>query len=168
MGGAPLQRWLGVPLALLGAITLQASLFAWIPLFGAHAEVAFVVAVVVAMLEGPEWGAGAGFVAGFFVDLLGVLPLGISALSYSVVGYGVGVLATYMPDDAGLGVGVALAAGATLLAQSLVLGLAFLLGQGTRGVTALVVVLTAVYSGILATAVIPTMRFVLAPRGARR
>lgn len=161
-----LQRWLGVPLILIVAVALQAALFSFLPLFGAKPELALLVTVAVALALGSEWGAAAGFLGGFLIDLVGSLPLGISALSYSVVGYMVGWVAVYLPPSPF--VPVAVAAAATLAGQTAVLGLSVLLGQGTRGVGIPQLLLTTVYNTVLATGVLPLVRWMLSPREARR
>lgn len=162
-GSSAVQRWVGVPLLLLGALVLQTSLFAYVPLFGALPELTLLVAIAIALEEGPEWGAGAGFVAGLLIDLIGALPMGISALSYCLVGYFVGWFRDHMPDMPLAP--IAVVAVATAAGQGLVLLLAALFGQGTRGVGALTVALTSLYNAILAVVVLPLVHAVLRPRG---
>lgn len=77
---------------LLGALVLQASVVAEIDVFGAHGEVLLLVPIVAGLTTGPERGAIAGFTAGLAVDLLVQTPFGLTALTYCLVGYGVGAL----------------------------------------------------------------------------
>jgi rod shape-determining protein MreD len=74
------------------ALVLQASFVAEIELFGAHGEVLLLVPIVAGLTSGPERGAVAGFAAGICVDLLVQTPFGLTALTYCLVGYGVGAL----------------------------------------------------------------------------
>lgn len=159
---SPIQRWVGIPLALLAALVLQTSLLAYVSLFGAFCELTLLVAIAVALEEGPEWGAASGFIAGMLIDLIGGLPLGISAFGYCLVGYCVGWFRDYMPE--GPFVPIVTAALATAVGQGLVLGLASLLGQGTRGVGISLVTLTSAYNAFLAFLVLPAMHRMLRPR----
>jgi len=77
---------------LLGALVLQAAFVSEVQLFDAHGEVLLLVPIVAGLTAGPERGAVAGFVAGLAVDLLVLTPFGLTALTYCLVGYGVGAL----------------------------------------------------------------------------
>lgn len=77
---------------LLTALVLQAAVVSRIGLFGAHGDLLILVPVTAALTIGPERGAMAGFAAGIAVDLLVTSPFGLTALSYCLVGYGVGAL----------------------------------------------------------------------------
>ena len=77
-------------LVLLTAIVLQAAVVSRLDIFGAHADLLVLVPIAVALVDGPERGAMAGFVAGLAVDLLSTTPFGLTALAYSVVGFVVG------------------------------------------------------------------------------
>jgi rod shape-determining protein MreD len=75
---------------LLLALTVQAAVVAELPVAGVRANVVLLVPIVAALLEGPDRGAVAGFVAGVAVDLLVQTPFGLSALAYCLAGYAVG------------------------------------------------------------------------------
>ena len=77
-------------LVLLTAIVVQAAVVSRLGMFGAHADILVLVPIAVALVDGPERGAMAGFVAGLAVDLLSTTPFGLTALAYSVVGFVVG------------------------------------------------------------------------------
>jgi rod shape-determining protein MreD len=79
-------------LVLVLALTVQASFVAEMHVFGAHGEVLLLVPIVAGLTAGPERGAVAGFAAGIAVDLLVQTPFGLTALTYCLVGYGVGAL----------------------------------------------------------------------------
>ena len=74
-------------LVLLTAVVLQAAVVSRLDVFGAHADLLVLVPIAVALVDGPERGAMAGFVAGLAVDLLSTTPFGLTALAYSVVGF---------------------------------------------------------------------------------
>lgn len=158
-----LQRWVGIPVALLIAVGLQAALFAQLPLFGAKPELVLLVAVAVALRLGPEWGAGAGFAAGLLQDLIGGMPLGMTSLSFTIVGYTVGFVAPNLPPGPLRQIGVAFVA--TVAGEVIVLALAWLLGEGGRGVTIPTVLLSAFYTAALAAVVVPLMGRLLTPPG---
>lgn len=77
---------------LLAALVFQAAFVAEIELFGAHGEVLLLVPIVAGLTSGPERGAMAGFVAGLALDLLVLTPFGLTALTYCLVGYGIGAM----------------------------------------------------------------------------
>lgn len=77
-------------LVLLTALVVQWSVISRLDLFGAHGDLLILVPVAAALTVGPERGAVAGFAAGICVDLLVTTPFGLTALTYCLVGYGVG------------------------------------------------------------------------------
>lgn len=76
---------------LLTALVLQAAVVSRLVVFGAHADLLVLVPIAAALTIGPERGAVAGFAAGIAVDLLVTTPFGLTALSYCIVGYAIGV-----------------------------------------------------------------------------
>jgi rod shape-determining protein MreD len=91
MGAAVVMRARAGGVLLL-ALVLQAAFVAEIDVFGAHGEVVLLVPIVAGLTSGPERGAIAGFAAGIAIDLLVQTPFGLTALTYCLVGYGVGAL----------------------------------------------------------------------------
>lgn len=75
---------------LVTALVLQAAVVSRLGVFGAHGDLLVLVPVTAALTVGPERGAMAGFAAGIAVDLLVTTPFGLTALSYCLVGYGIG------------------------------------------------------------------------------
>jgi rod shape-determining protein MreD len=73
-------------------VILQVTVFPHLRLAGVVPDLGLVVAIAVGFREGPEAGAIAGFTAGLAYDLFLSTPLGLSALSYALVGYFVGVV----------------------------------------------------------------------------
>jgi rod shape-determining protein MreD len=82
---------LRLALLILAVVVLQTTVFsAGLRVFGVMPDLGLVLTVAVAFYIGPERGAVFGFVAGLAVDLFLSTPLGLSALSFALVAYGVG------------------------------------------------------------------------------
>jgi rod shape-determining protein MreD len=81
-----------VPLILFGALILQTSMLEGLRSAGIPTDALLLVAVTAGAVAGPERGAWVGFAAGLLADLFLQTPLGLSALAYCLVGFGVGVL----------------------------------------------------------------------------
>ena len=82
---------LRLALLILAVVVLQTTVFsAGLRVFGVMPDLGLVLAVAVAFYIGPERGAVFGFVAGLAVDLFLSTPVGLSALSFALVAYGVG------------------------------------------------------------------------------
>jgi rod shape-determining protein MreD len=73
------------------AVALQVSVAAQLPISGAMVDVILIATIAAGLAAGPEAGAGVGFACGLVIDLLGVGPVGMTALVYTLIGYGVGV-----------------------------------------------------------------------------
>lgn len=84
---------LRLALLILAVVVLQTTLFsAGLRVFGVMPDLGLVLTGAVAFYLGPERGAAFGFPTGLAVDLFLSTPLGVSALTFSLVGYGVGVV----------------------------------------------------------------------------
>jgi rod shape-determining protein MreD len=80
-------------LVILAAVVLQTTVFSDdLRVFGVMPDLGLVLTVAVAYQQGPERGAAFGFAAGFAIDLFLDTPVGLSALSFALVGYGVGTV----------------------------------------------------------------------------
>lgn len=74
-------------------VVIQTTVFsAALRVFGVTPDVGLLLTVAVAYYSSPERGAVFGFVAGLVTDLFLNTPFGVSALSFALVGYGVGVV----------------------------------------------------------------------------
>lgn len=88
-------RRLRLGLLIVVGVVLQTTLFSEsLRVFGVTADVGLVLTIAVAYYGGPEVGAMYGFFAGLAIDCFLTTPIGLSALSYAVVGYGVGAIQT--------------------------------------------------------------------------
>lgn len=72
------------------ALVLHQSLFVTVRFGDAHPQVMLLVAVAGGLLAGAERGALIGFTAGLVADLFVQTPLGLSALTFALVGFVVG------------------------------------------------------------------------------
>tara|TARA_Y100001936_G_scaffold119454_1_gene116885 strand:- start:1672 stop:2208 length:537 start_codon:yes stop_codon:yes gene_type:complete len=87
----------GVVLVIL--LILQLELFASIRFFGVMPEIMLGAAVASGWHGGPNDGAIMGFTSGFLVDLYLASPMGLSALSYALIGYLLGIISELIAED---------------------------------------------------------------------
>jgi rod shape-determining protein MreD len=85
-------RALVLPLLVVLAVVLQATVVARLPLPGAPPDLVLAVVVAVGLREGTRTGMLTGFVAGLLADLAGDAELGRLALVHVVAGYLAGLL----------------------------------------------------------------------------
>ncbi len=76
------------------ALLLQTTLLARLRFFGVMPDFMLLLAVAGGITAGPTRGATLGFASGMLIDLFLPTPLGLSALVFTLVGYGVGVANT--------------------------------------------------------------------------
>lgn len=79
-----------LPPVLLFAVVLHTAVFPQLRVFGVAADVLLLVAIAAGLSGGADRGAVVGFGAGLLADCFLQTPFGLSALAYSLVGYGVG------------------------------------------------------------------------------
>jgi rod shape-determining protein MreD len=83
---------LRVLLLVIVTLTLQVVVLSGLRESGIRTDALLLLPIVAAIVGGSERGAIVGFVAGFVADLFLQTPFGLSALTFSVVGFAVGVL----------------------------------------------------------------------------
>lgn len=137
-------------LVVLAALVLQVCLFARFSYDGARPDVMVLLAITAGFVAGPERGAVVGFAAGVAFDVVLATPLGLSALVYTLVGYGVGVITANVVRAAWwiTPVLVAIASAAAMVLYALV---GTVLGQPTLEgppLTAIVVVVAALNAAL--------------------
>ena len=81
---------LKVALVVFTAVLLQVSVIALLPIEDVRGDIVLLVAIAAGLESDGEHGAIVGFFAGFTFDLLLDTPVGLSALSYCLVGFVVG------------------------------------------------------------------------------
>jgi rod shape-determining protein MreD len=117
-----------VTLVLFSAAVLQRGLFSQARIAGVSVDLLLLLALAGGMILGPDRGAVFGFFAGLTLDLLVQTPLGLSALVYCLVGYGMGRMqGTVLRANRWFS--LALVAAASAVAVALYAAVAEMLGQ---------------------------------------
>jgi len=154
-----IRRVIAIGAVLVTALLLQSTVFGELTLLGVRPELVYVVVILIAILEGPTEGAVVGFAGGMMQDFLLNEPKGITALTLTLLGYGMGLARQYVSSPSPLLPTILVAAGIAggVLFHSIV---SFLLGRFDHPVTygLRVVVLSALYGGILTPIVNPVIR----------
>ena len=164
-----MRRTLSLAAVIITALLLQTTIFADVRLLGAKPELMYLVTIVVAILEGPDSGAIAGFAGGMSQDFLLDHPKGITALALTLLGYTMGLLRQYIVSPSPI-LPVFLVAGGTFAGVLFYGVVAFLLGQLDVGALYLfrVAGLSAAYNAILTPLAYPVLRRVLAGSRSRK
>lgn len=160
LGEIGIPRVLAVAALLVVALALQSTLLAQATVLGVIPQVVLVVVVCLAYLDGERVGLVSGFFAGLLQDLLpfpGVI--GLRALVFTLVGYGVGILRQYAPADS-VWTPVFAVALASAVAEFGYAALAIILGEPWVGLgyTARVAGLVVLYNTLLTPFVFPLVR----------
>lgn len=162
---SPLRR-LRMPLVVVAAFIVQYTILTNLHVDAAQPDLLVLLPIVAAMEGGSQRGAMVGFFVGVLADLYLQTPFGLSALTFTLVGYTVGLLGSALLDAAAW-LTPAIAAAASAGAVVLYAVLYALLGHPWavhRGLVAAVVVV-AVVNGILAIPVARVVRWALDPGG---
>ena len=156
----------GLRLAGLGfvAVLLQIAGVSEIRIFGVSADLSPLVVAAAGFLTGAVPGAAFGFCVGIFVDIALVETLGVSALIYTVVGYGAGRLRELRAPEAPV-TPLVLGAAATAFAACAYAVIEFLLGVDAPVSVQLVrnIVITIVLNTLIAVPVYSLVRRWLVP-----
>jgi rod shape-determining protein MreD len=72
-------------------LIIQQALMAGLKVRGAHPDLMLLLPIAFGLVGGSERGAVMGFVSGLLADLFVGTPFGLSALVYTLVGFGVGM-----------------------------------------------------------------------------
>lgn len=164
-----MRRALSWGAVILTVLLLQSTVFAQIELFGAKPELAYLVTVVLAMIEGPSAGASGGFAAGMAQDFMLNQPKGITALTLTLLGYAVGMIRQYIASPSPA-LPVLLVTGATAVGTVFYGLVSFLLGELSVGWGFLLrtAILASIYNGILTPLAYPILRRVAEGSRAKR
>jgi rod shape-determining protein MreD len=84
-------RRIRLGLVILVCVVLQTTLFTHLQVDGVAPDIGLVAVLAVAYEDGADTGAIFGFLMGLAIDLFLTTPLGLSALSFAITGYAVGV-----------------------------------------------------------------------------
>jgi rod shape-determining protein MreD len=142
------------------ALALQTTFLARLTLLGVIPQLVLVVVVILAYLDGERVGVSAGFAGGMLLDLqLPGTVVGLTALIYTLVGFGVGNLRQFAPQESVWTpvLAVALASATAEIGYAL---LSVMVGQTWISVPATlqVVGLVVLYNTLLTPFVFPALR----------
>lgn len=160
LGEIGLSRILAVAALLIVTLALQSTLLAQATMLGVIPQVVLVVVVCLAYLDGERVGVVTGFFAGLLQDFVQFpAVIGLTALVYTLVGYGVGVLRQYAPAES-VWTPVLTVTLASAVAQLSYAALAIILGEPwvSLGYTARVAGLVVLYNTLLTPFVFPLVR----------
>jgi rod shape-determining protein MreD len=151
------------------AILLQSTVFSQLRLLGVRPELLYLVTILIALQEGPNEGAVVGFTCGLAQDMLLDQPMGITALTLTLLGYAVGMARQYIVSPSPL-VPTIVVAISTALGVAFYEIVTFLLGQFEAGFTYAVKValLTALYNAVLTPILAPLLRRIVEGSRPRR
>jgi rod shape-determining protein MreD len=163
------RRVLSVAAIVITAVLLQSTVFSQLRLLGVRPELLFLVTIVLALLEGPNEGAVVGFVSGLAQDMFLDQPKGITALTLTLLGYGVGMAKQYIVSPSPLLPTMVVAIG-TAIGMAFYEVMSFLLGSFTLPVTDAVriALLTAAYNAVLTPILYPLLRRIVEGSRPRR
>lgn len=156
-----ISRIVAVGLVVLTALTLQTTVLSRLTLLGVIPQLVLVIVISFAWLEGERVGVTAGFFGGLLLDLQ--LPpasiVGLTALVYTFIGYGVGYFRQYSVGESVWSPVLAVALG-SMLAEGGYALLAIILGRAwvSLAFTAKVTGLVILYDVLLTPFVYPLIR----------
>jgi rod shape-determining protein MreD len=82
--------------ALIAISILQVALAPYLAIGSIVPNLLLLLVVTLALVEGPNWGCAAGFIAGLMFDIVGTGPIGPMALVLAGVGYATGALEAHI------------------------------------------------------------------------
>jgi len=164
-----MRRVLALIAVIVTAILLQSTVFSQLRLLGVRPELLYLVTILIALQEGPNEGATVGFTCGLAQDMLLDQPMGITALTLTLLGYAVGMARQYIVSPSPL-VPTIVVAISTALGVAFYEIVTFLLGQFEAGFTYAVKValLTALYNAVLTPILAPLLRRIVEGSRPRR
>jgi rod shape-determining protein MreD len=145
---------------LLLAVAIQSTLLAQATVLGVIPQLVLVLVVSLAFLDGERVGTVVGFFGGLLIDTL--LPgavMGLTALIFTLIGYGVGLLRYMTPPDS-VWTPVLTVAGASAVAELGYSALAIIMGQRWVSLeeTVKIAGLVVLYNTLLTPFVFPLVR----------
>lgn len=159
-----LRTWWRLAAIGLVAVVVQVAVLNQIEVGGAHPDLFLCVAIGAGLVAGAQQGAVVGFAAGLVADLFTVTPYGLSALTFVLVAFFVGLLAALPAGRGSLAFRVVATFGASIAGTLVYAGLLILLGQPhlPRSELAGVVAVVSVANAVLALPVTGAMGWAFA------
>lgn len=160
LGDLGISRAVAIAAVIVLALALQSTVLVKMTLLGVVPELVLVVVVSLGYLDGERVGTASGFFGGLMLDLL--LPqsiIGLTALVYTLVGYGVGTMRQFAQGES-VWTPVFAVVIASAVAQVSYALLAIILGQPWVSIafTAKVIGLVVLYNTLLTPFVFPLVR----------
>lgn len=153
---------LRIVLVMVLALALQATVVMDISIAGVHPNLMLVFPIAAGVAFGPEEGAVVGFAAGMAADIIVATPFGLSALVWSLIGFGVGQsTGSVVRETWWLPAVVALAASAAAVMLYAVIGAVLGQGQFLQVDLVAVVLLVAGFNALLAAPAVRVMEWAL-------
>lgn len=154
-----IRRVVSIAIVVITALLLQSTVFADLRLLGVRPELLYLVTIVLALLEGPNEGSIVGFTSGLAQDFLLNEPKGITALTLTLLGYGVGMARQFIVSPSPL-LPTAIVFVGTAGGVAFYEVVSFLLGTFDQPVTYAIKValLSAAYNAVLTPIVFPLLR----------
>lgn len=81
-----------IPPVALAVVALHTAVLPHLRIFGVGADVMMLTSIAAGLVAGPRTGAWVGFWAGMIADSFTRTPFGLSAFTYCLIAYGVGLL----------------------------------------------------------------------------
>ena len=155
-----LMATLRVILVYMAALLLQLTIFVDVRVFGVAPELPALIAVLAGLLAGAQAGSLVAFAAGLMWDVYLPTPLGLAAVSFALVAYGLGSITEDLFHDTRIQTGLLVFAGtAASVAVYAVLGEVV----GQRGLVdddlLKIVLVSSALNALLSLAVAPAMRW---------
>jgi rod shape-determining protein MreD len=91
-----MRRAIAIIAIIVTAVLLQSTVFSQLQLLGVRPELLYLVTILIALNEGPSEGAIVGFTCGLAQDMFLDQPMGITALTLTLLGYAVGMARQYI------------------------------------------------------------------------
>lgn len=158
--GSVLMASLRVFVVYMAALLLQLTLFVEVRVVGVAPELPALVAILAGLLGGAQKGSVVAFLAGLMWDVYLPTPLGLAAVSFALVAFGLGSITEDLFHDTRVQTGLLVFAGtAASVAVYAVLGEVV----GQRGLLdddlLKVVLVSSAFNAVLSLAVAPAMRW---------
>jgi rod shape-determining protein MreD len=97
-----MRRILLLSAVIVVSLVLESTLLVHLRVGGVRPDLLVIAVIAVAMVDGPVPGATFGFAAGLVSDLLFANHVGVSALAYTVIGFGMGAARIYVTSSSPL------------------------------------------------------------------
>lgn len=85
-------NWARLLSVVIVSLVAQVALFDNVTVLGAHPDLLILIAAAAGITQGPGRGATVGFIAGVAADLVVNLQFGLSALTFTLIGFAAGLL----------------------------------------------------------------------------